>query len=170
MNLKDDLLRFYYVKKDYLEYLSEFDNKVPVKNNRKYIGIIVNKNNQYYCIPLTSIVKDRNKKLTINISYNKKNISQLLLNNMIPINLNNIELIDINNDKDKFYILKELRYLKKEKVIEEILKKTNYILEILLNKKEKHKDYLFFKSLCCNFILLNLKCKEYNKVKISIDI
>lgn len=32
---------------------------------------------------------------------------------------------------------------------------------------EKHYDYLFFKQVCCDFKLLEEKCKEYNKKTVA---
>ena len=44
-------------------------------------------------------------------------------------------------------------------VIQEILKKTENIFNVLENPN--HRDYKFFKSLCCDFKLLEEKSLEY---------
>lgn len=51
--------------------------------------------------------------------------------------------------------------------IRRILKtKVNNIFEVLENMK--HSDYLFFKELCCNFKLLEQKCREYNAKNVAL--
>lgn len=114
MQIKDGQLVVYRVKEEYLDYLSKFDANVRKKSNRKYYGILVTKNNIDYCIPFTCKIRKRNHKLTINIKNEGKIIAQLTINNMIPVSSNAIDVVDINKDKDKYYLYAELEYLKKE--------------------------------------------------------
>lgn len=80
---------------------------------------------------------------------------------MIPVNIKDTHIVDVNNSKYKTYYINEIRYLHNEKVKEELIRKLNYIFNVLEN--EKHYDYNFFKEVCCNFKLLEEKCLKYTK-------
>lgn len=163
MEIKNGELMVYKVNKDYLNYLSKIDKNVRQKDERKYYGIIVTNNNRDYCIPFTCKIKKRNKKLTINIKEDaeEKIIAQLTLNNMIPVDCEMIELVDVDSDKDRDYLSKELRYLRKKEVKKSIIDKTENMLNVLSNKN--HPDYEFFKSLCGNFEILEKECDNWVK-------
>lgn len=132
MKLKNGQLIIYEVKKDYLEYLSRYDNNVRRKSDRRYTGILISDKDVDYCIPLTCQVKERNKKLTVNIKDKEKTIAQLTINNMIPVKENAINMVDISNDKDKNYLNKEVAFLRKENNMESLLKKAQYIVTVIL--------------------------------------
>ncbi len=167
MKLKNGQLIIYEVKKDYLEYLSRYDNNVRKKSDRRYTGILISDKDVDYCIPLTCQVKERNKKLTVNIKDKERTIAQLTINNMIPVKESVINIVDISNDKDKNYLNKEVAFLRKENNMVNLLKKAQYIQEVLFNPKSY--DYNFFKKLCGNFELLEDKCIEYDRVKNIIE-
>ena len=120
-----------------------------------------------YCVPLTCQIKERNKKLTVNIKDKERTIAQLTINNMIPVKESVINIVDISNDKDKNYLNKEVAFLRKENNMVNLLKKAQYIQEVLFNPKSY--DYNFFKKLCGNFELLEDKCIEYDRVKNIIE-
>lgn len=160
--IKKDKLKMFEIKSDYFNYLRKFDNRVSTKDNRKFYGIIVQNENVDYYIPFTSkIEKKTNSKLTINIKEKNKTISKLLLNNMIPVKENNTKLVDVNNSKYYDYYKDELRYLERNEVIDEILRKANNLFNVLDN--QEHRDYSFFKNICCDFKLLEEKCREYKR-------
>lgn len=167
MKLKNGQLIIYEVKKDYLEYLSRYDNNVRKKSDRRYTGILISDKDVDYCIPLTCQVKERNKKLTVNIKDKERTIAQLTINNMIPVKESVINIVDISNDKDKNYLNKEVAFLRKENNMVNLLKKAQYIQDVLFNPKSY--DYNFFKKLCGNFELLEDKCIEYDRVKNIIE-
>lgn len=167
MNIKNGQLIMYKVDPIYRDFLRQYDSRVNEKNERKFYGILLNNNGIDYCIPFTSKkLKKTNPKLTINIKEKNQTIAKLLLNNMIPVNENVLSIVNINEEKDKKYYLKEIRYLRNEKVINEILNKTTDLFNIYNNPK--HKDYNFFHSLCCNFPLLEEKCKLWNIIQDNI--
>ena len=167
IKIKDDKLKMYDISNEYKKYLIKFDNKVSLKENRKFYGILVKKDKNDYYIPITSkINKKTNAKLTVNIKKNGRTIAKLLLNNMIPVSSKDAYLADINNLKYKDYYINEIRYLRLENVKKEIINKINNIFKVLENKK--HYDYLFFKEICCNFKLLEEKCREYHQKTVSI--
>lgn len=85
-------------------------------------------------------------------------------NNMIPVNKSNYNIIDLNektNDKNKsarILLLKnQLRWLNKNRV------------DIYENSSNLYKKYvnnllpINVRNRCCNFILLEEKCRDYNK-------
>ena len=162
--IKNGQLIMYDISKPYKDYLRNFDNKVSMKDTRKFYGIIVTQNNIDYCIPFTSkINKKTNPKLTVNIKDNGYIIAKLLLNNMIPVNLNDCIMVNINKEKYKNYFLKEIQYLRNPNIIAEILRKTEDIYNVI--KDPTHKDFSFFNKICCNFPLLEEKCKEWGEVQ-----
>ncbi|MBO4815674.1 MAG: type III toxin-antitoxin system ToxN/AbiQ family toxin [Clostridia bacterium] len=161
IKVKNGHLLVYEVDAKYRNYLEQFENKVSQKDNRKFYGILIKKDKYEYCIPFTSKVKHRNSKLTINIKNRNLIIAQLLLNNMIPVTEENIVLIDIEKEKYVDYLKSEIIYLNNEKVVKEIINKVQKMFEVLENKK--HKDYAFYKYICCDFNKLEEIYKNYNK-------
>lgn len=163
MKIKNGKLLMYDISEDYKKYLRKFDNRVSMKENRKFYGILITKDNMDYYIPFTSKIEKRtSSKLTVNVKdTNNRIISKLLLNNMIPVGKNDAILVNIEKSKYKDYFNREIRYLRKEKVIEEILRKVDNIFKVLENPKNI--DYGFFRELCCDFKLLEEKCVEYHK-------
>ena len=163
MEIKNGKLKMYDISEKYKTYLRKFDNKVSEKDSRKFYGILITKNNMDYYIPFTSkIDKKTSPKLTVNIKDTKNRIiAKSLLNNMIPVNEKQAYIVDINNSKYKDYFNKEIAYLRKKKVIDELLKKVDNIFQVLENKENP--DYLFFKQICCDFKLLEKKCLKYNE-------
>ena len=142
MRIKNEKLRIYEVDEKYLKYLGRYDKNVRTKSNRKYYGILITNNNIDYCIPFTSKVKKRNLKLTVNIKEKDNVIAQLTINNMIPVNSSVVKEINIRNEKDKYYLYRELYFLRKVKVQEEVLKKAENALRVLKNKKQQR--FYFF--------------------------
>ena len=121
MRIKEGKFSVYEIDPMYLEYLSKYDKNVRKKSNRKYYGILITKEKTDYCIPFTSKVKKRNPKLTINIKNKKEVIAQLTINNMIPVIDDVVHKVNIKNDKSKYYLYRELYFLRKYDVIQEIL-------------------------------------------------
>lgn len=78
---------------------------------------------------------------------------------MIPVRSDLVELVNVEDDKDKDYLIKELRYLRKEEVKNKIIDKVENMLKVLSN--EKHSDYIFFKSLCGCFDILEKECDSW---------
>lgn len=134
MRIKEGKFSVYEIDPMYLEYLSKYDKNVRKKSNRKYYGILITKEKTDYCIPFTSKVKKKNPKLTINIK----------------------------NDKSKYYLYRELYFLRKYDVIQEILNKAEKVLNVLNDKNNI--DFDFFKVVCCNFKLLEMKSNEWKNI------
>lgn len=162
MRIKEGKFSVYEIDPMYLEYLSKYDKNVRKKSNRKYYGILITKEKTDYCIPFTSKVKKKNPKLTINIKNKKEVIAQLTINNMIPVIDDVVHKVNIKNDKSKYYLYRELYFLRKYDVIQEILNKAEKVLNVLNNKNNI--DFDFFKVVYCNFKLLEMKSNEWKNI------
>lgn len=141
MRIKEGKFSVYEIDPMYLEYLSKYDKNVRKKSNRKYYGILITKEKTDYCIPFTSKVKKRNPKLTINIKNKKEVIAQLTINNMIPVIDDVVHKVNIKNDKSKYYLYRELYFLRKYDVIQEILNKAEKVLNVLNDKNNIDFDF-----------------------------
>lgn len=159
LKIKNGHLMVYEVNSEYRKYLEQFETKVSQKEGRKFYGILIKKDEHEYCIPFTSKVKKRNSKLTINIKNKNRVVAQLLLNNMIPVTVEQTKLVEIEKEKYSDYLKSEIVYLTNRKVVNEIITKVSNVFEVLENKK--HIDYNFFKSICCDFNKLDKIYKNY---------
>ena len=162
MRIKEGKFSVYEIDPMYLEYLSKYDKNVRKKSNRKYYGVLITKEKTDYCIPFTSKVKKKNPKLTINIKNKKEVIAQLTINNMIPVIDDVVHKVNIKNDKSKYYLYRELYFLRKYDVIQEILNKAEKVLNVLNDKNNI--DFDFFLVVCCNFKLLEMKSNEWKNI------
>lgn len=156
-------IKFYYIDNDYIEYLYQFDNKVPFNKNKKrpYIGIIIKVHNNNYFAPLFSPKQNHNK-YSDNPTYMKigKDYGIIRFNNMIPVIKESLIYIDFNKIQDKKYknlIIAQNKFIQKNTV--KIREKANKLYEfVTVDKKE------FFVNLCCNFKLLENQSKIYKKM------
>lgn len=169
--------KFIKVDSNYINFLLKYDNKVQCndvslgKENKPFLGILFTINKQDYYVPLSSANKKeklirmhenykRINKCSLDIFFiedkNRKLLSVLNLNNMIPIIEESIIEFDIREDKDMRLLQKELIFCNKYK--KEIRQKAIK----LYNTVKKHTNNAIEKR-CCNFMLLEEKCKEYKK-------
>lgn len=156
-------IKIYAIEKQYIEYLHKFDNRVSLKENRRFSGIILRVNSIHYLIPLTSRPlrnngKKRNSRTTVEI-YNEHRelIAALLINNMIPVSESSYSLIDVKNEPYKDYLNNEIIYLRNEKVKREITRKVENVFRMVIDEKDE-----FMTKFCCDFETLEKKCLEYN--------
>ncbi len=163
---KGEKIKIVKVDTEYLKELQKIDSRVPKKNNRPYLFLklkIKDKNNDIsYCIPIFSL---KNKKPKENITYSIKDqnkvISNLMINNMIPVPKNKITEIRVENlDKvDKNLFIKQSSYIKKD--FPKILEKAQNFYKQMKTSKSK---YLL--RLACDFTRLEgvyRKHENYNK-------
>lgn len=85
-------------------------------------------------------------------------------NNMISVTSNNYELFNLNSTPKDTYELKWQNLLKSQLLwlnrnIKNVKGKALHLYELYKNGNLDER----IKSRCCNFILLEEKCKEYNK-------
>ena len=175
--------KFIRVKSDYINFLLRYDNKIQYndnllgKENKPFLGVLFNINGQNYYVPLSSANKKKklidmhkrykktNKKV-IDIFFiedkNGKLLSILNLNNMIPIAKNSIVELNIKSDKDASLLQKEFQFCNKHK--RELRERAKKLYSIVKNHTNER-----IEKRCCNFLLLEVKCKEYEEKNLAIN-
>lgn len=158
------------VDSEYCDYLRKFDDKVPynsgTKELRPFIGILFTVAGCEYFAPLSS-PKIKHLKMKNNMDMVKIDGGRLGVvnfNNMIPVTPSNYELFDLNSEPKDINELKRQNLLKSQliwlnKNIKKVKNKSSKIYEQYKNNTISER----IKLRCCNFILLEEKCKEYNK-------
>lgn len=174
MNEKDKLY-FITLTSNYLKYLGIYENKVSLKANRPFIGIVFKVNNKEYFAPLSS-PKEKHKKMKTNIDFfkiDKGNLGIINFNNMIPVINNDIcrnkldlEMLSksLNTDDIKYFRLlkNQLEYCEKNKNI--ILAKAEKIYDIFtknLDKLSESQKKMYRRV--NNFKVLEHASKEFEK-------
>ncbi|MEF2615189.1 type III toxin-antitoxin system ToxN/AbiQ family toxin [Faecalibacillus faecis] len=149
-----------YVKSDYLKYIRKFDYRIPIKTNRKFIGLVIRINGSQYVVPLTSKsskerVSSGKRKRSPVVTTNLKDVADILHNNMFPVPSVEIEKIkDISYFTDP-YLNYEYRLIRKKWVAINIKSMNVYRNRYI----QKNKDYLFLNKICCDFKKLEEECK-----------
>ncbi len=155
---------------DYCDYLRHFDNKVPYnygsKKLRPFIGVLFEVNNYMYFAPLSSPkAKHLHLKSKIDIlKLDNGELGVINFNNMLPVKSNNIKILDLekkyNQELEKKYIKLlrvQLYWLNRHK--KKIYNMSQKLYDNYINKTLEKKVM----QRCCNFPLLEEKCKEYNE-------
>jgi len=163
-------LKIVRVNSEYCDYLRKFDSKVAYnkleKELRPFIGVLFKIDKCEYFAPLSS-PKPKHLKMKNTIDFFKIKRGELgavNFNNMIPVKKENYTLVDLEKET---LTVSEMKY---QKLLKEQLdwlnsnynqvKDKSYKLYQLYTK-QKLPDNI--KSRCCNFVLLEEKCYEYNK-------
>ena len=148
MNERKSKLYFITLTSSYLKYLGIYENKVSLKVNRPFIGIVFKINNKEYFAPLSS-PKEKHKRMKTNIDFfkiDKGNLGIINFNNMIPVINNDIcrnkldlEMLSksLNTDDIKYFRLlkNQLEYCERNKNI--ILAKAEKIYNIFTKNLDK---------------------------------
>ncbi len=155
-----------YLDYKYCDYLRRFDDKVSYnagsKEMRPFVGILFVVNGCEYFAPLSS-PKTKHVYMKNNIDIVKINYGVVNFNNMIPVTPNNYELIDLNATPKDTYELKWHNLLKSQLLwLNKNIKNVKGKAYNLYNKYKNNKLDERIKSRCCDFILLEEKCIEYN--------
>lgn len=162
-------LKMVKVDSKYCDFLRMYDDKVSynagIKDLRPFIGILFMVGDTEYFAPLSS-PKPKHQKLRNTLDLLKiKNgeYGVVNFNNMIPVTSNNYVAFDLNkktNDKTeslRLQLLKnQLRWLTNNK--KDIMTKSKLLYDLYKNDKLPNN----VKRRCCNFPLLEEKCKDYN--------
>lgn len=154
---------------NYCDYLRKYDNRVPynagTKELRPFVGILFIVNGMEYYAPLSSPkLKHMNMKNNIDIiKIDGGRLGVVNFNNMIPVTSDNYEIVDLNvKPKDpselKRQILLKSQLLWLNKNIKNVKGKAVRLYE--MQKTDRLPNRI--KSRCCNFKLLEEKCREYN--------
>lgn len=158
------------VDSKYCDYLRQYDNKVSynacTKDLRPFIGVLFMIDKCEYFAPLSS-PKPKHSKLknTLDlIKIENGTYGVVNFNNMIPVMDKNYVIFDLNKkteDKRENFRLEllrnQLRWLTANK------KDVNTKSKLLYNLYKSNKLPKNVKDRCCNFPLLEEKCREYNK-------
>ena len=164
--MNEKRLFFYEVNDSYIEYLSKFDSHVMYtkiesrKFKRKYIGILFEINKKIYIAPLSSY-KEKHDKMKDKIDFIKiGNKSVINLNNMFPVEEENISIVNIEKEEDINY---------KQLLRNEYALCVPKFKKIIKNARNLYKQVIVYqvpiKDRCCNFKLLEEKCNEFNHKK-----
>lgn len=159
-------LKLYEINSSYITYLSVYaphlfqNKKTGQKNERKYIGVVLQINGFNYFAPLSSF-KDKHKSMKEGLDFIKiKNYAVINLNNMFPVPLSEIKYVDINSERDVHYralLLAEYRYIKS--IEGKICKNAQNVYKI----KIKDGDSSPLAKRCNDFLLLEKACANYIK-------
>ena len=158
------------VDSKYCDYLRQYDNKVSynagTKDLRPFIGVLFMIDKCEYFAPLSS-PKPKHSKLknTLDlIKIENGTYGVVNFNNMIPVMDKNYVIFDLNkkteNRAENFrleLLRNQLRWLTANK------KEVNTKSKLLYNLYKNNKLPKNVKDRCCNFPLLEEKCREYNK-------
>ena len=158
------------VDSKYCDYLRQYDNKVSynagTKDLRPFIGVLFMIDKCEYFAPLSS-PKPKHSKLknTLDlIKIENGTYGVVNFNNMIPVTDKNYVIFDLNkkteNRAENFrleLLRNQLRWLTANK------KDVNTKSKLLYNLYKSNKLPKNVKDRCCNFPLLEEKCREYNK-------
>lgn len=153
----------------YCDYLRKFDKMVPYNYDKKelrpFIGVLFEVNGCKYFAPLSSPKpKHKNMKTTLDfLKIANGNLGVINFNNMLPVTDKNITKLNLNK---KCLTKTEEKYIK-------MLKEQIFWLNRNDNKLYAKSKKLYDKYIngtlndnvakrCCNFKLLEEKCKEYN--------
>ena len=158
------MLNIYKIDIEYNNFLRNFDNKVSKncdeKERRPYIGLLINIDDFHYFAPLSS-PKEKHKKMSNVLDFEKIDNGKygaINFNNMIPVKLNFVEPIIIKNEIDlKYKNLLNNQYLWINKNENKLIKKAEKLLKLFKTNKLNDK----IKNRCCNFSILEEKCKLY---------
>lgn len=161
-------LKIYYIEEEYIEYLRKYDSKVVFnkKNNRPYLGVVYTFDNFNYFAPLSS---PKEKHLKINekaldiFKIKRGKLGVVNINNMIPTPLKCLTevLPTLSDGQYKTLIENQTIFLNNNR--NKLLKKVKNFG--LLVSKNNLPDNI--KNRCCNFKLLEEKCKEYEKKQMN---
>lgn len=157
-------IKLYEINNNYINYLSPhaphlfFNKKPKQKNERKYIGIILQINDMDYFAPLSSF-KPKHSSMKEMIDFIKiKNYAVINLNNMFPVPSSEYTYVDISKEKDLKYrslLLSEYRYIK---AIQDKIRKNALII---YKHKIENKNSTGLAKRCNDFLLLEELCKKY---------
>lgn len=172
-------MNWYIVKKEYIEYLHKYDEKVEnidyKEKVKPYIGIILKINNYNYYVPISS-AKQKHYKMNNQIDLYKvkrkeKILGVLNINNMIPIREDCIEKLKYNEidkhrkfkssyEKQQYIELLEIELKlinkKQTEIMENARKLYDLVIKYPMSKLAKRS---------CDFKKLESLVNDYNKEK-----
>ena len=162
-------LKIYYIDNNYINYLRKFDKRVAYNKTttRPYVGVVYTFNSQTYFAPLSS---PKPKHLTMNkkavdiFKIKDGELGIVNINNMIPTPISCLtEVLPLVKDKQyRKLIIEQTTYLNDHK--RELLDK---VKQFKLRYDKGHLSSRLRKR-CCDFNLLEEKCRQYEKEEVSV--
>ena len=154
----------------YCDYLRSYDNKVIYNNSSKetrpYIGILFTINDCEYFAPISS---PKEKHIVMHNSrdffkIDNGKLGAINFNNMIPVTEDNYTLLDLDKivtttEEVQYQILLRKQLIWLDNHYEQIRYKAQKLYDLYVNDKLPY----VLKLRCCNFKLLEEKCRVYNK-------
>lgn len=160
-------MKFYYIKDDYIKFLRTYDSKVmDNKNqNRPYIGTIIEVNGISYFAPLSS---PKNKHLFMKevfdiFKLDDGKLGVINLNNMIPVNSENLIDLIVDEIKDEPYrnlLIKQIIFINKNET--KIQNKAMRLRSIILST-DNNINYRNIRNRSCNLSLLENIYQNYKQ-------
>lgn len=159
---------FYFVDKDYHEYLKKIDKhitNIEYANRIKFVYGLVFETEEKICyfVPVSSYAKAKENNILIKITNNKiiETAGSLRFNYMFPVPLNCLTPVNFKdtsyfNNEERIKVEKEYLYIKKKIGIKTILKKAKETYNAVITKSDKE---LLNNS--CDFKLLEKAYWEY---------
>ncbi|QCX34672.1 type III toxin-antitoxin system ToxN/AbiQ family toxin [Caloramator sp. E03] len=153
------------IEDKYINYLRKFDEIVLLNKDtkRKYVGVLFQIGNFNYYAPLSS---PKPKHLNISdmapdiFKIDNGKLGVINLNNMIPVpefEIIRINIEEIEDEKYKNLLRDQARFINKYR--EKIKKKARVLYSIVNSNSNSNLN-----KRCCNYKLLEIKCKEYEMV------
>ena len=171
-------MNWYVADKAYINYLSSFDYRVGYveykERSKLYVGVLFTIGDFYYYVPVSS-AKPKHQKMSNSLDFHKLQdksneylYAVLNINNMIPIPNQFIKQLkydevenfrSFRNEKEKTdYIY----LLQKEKALIDNVQMTLQSKATKLYQKCKEKPDSSLSKRCCNFQMLEEKCRQYS--------
>lgn len=160
-------MNLYYVTDEYIDYLRSFDQRIYDNKGktRPYVGVLfsISSYNYYACL---SSPKPKHKSMRNTKDFRKINNGvwgAINFNYMIPVPQSELSVIDIGNIQDVKYrrlLQNQYNFIKNDW---SNIEQTAFSLYQLCNNDDKKltKHDITVKNRCCDFKLLEKKCKEY---------
>lgn len=148
--MKLNNFKFYYISKEYIEYIRQFDKKIPTKN-RPYLGMVFKNKNYIYLAPLYS-AREKHKNYYMNntffriYDYDNNYIGLIRFSNMIPV--------------PKIF-LKQINYDFSNKLYQEYFYISKHQFQIIKKAKYTYNNYRELKHICINFKKIEKNVKNY---------
>ncbi|MGL4602306.1 MAG: type III toxin-antitoxin system ToxN/AbiQ family toxin [Plesiomonas sp.] len=162
-------MKFYTISSRYIEYLKQFEDKVPnsedpnYQNPKAFIGVVLDIQGHKYLAPLTSPKSWHSTIKESSISYFKlhengnpeNQLGLINLKYMIPIVEAEVSLLDLDNMPDSRYkrmLYKQLQFIRANSV--NISRKSELLRSLALQGSMKG---------TCDFALLEEKYRDFGK-------
>lgn len=152
--IKGAYIKIYSIKQEHINNCYKIDNKVMKKDDRPYVGIVLELKGYNYFAPLTSATESKtklNNQTTLKLfDEDKSFLGAIRFNNMIPCKYDHVELLNFDELDIKYKKLVQKQY----QLINYTYKDRIKSKAIKVYEKKINNPNDFVSSLCCDFTLL----------------